>query len=413
MTVSLAGAAWTVYFAALAAVYLTAFHHRAASPEAAAGWGLAIAFAAALLTVPYAVSWIPVARTAGHPAARTWAWAAAGLLAAASVAVIWVAVNLTLASNSAGAWGLTVCAAAAPVTLLATRLTLRPPPAVTTPPAVVVALPEPVSVVVAPPAVLTPPPADLAEHAQDVAGAPEARPTGVDASLAAAHEVGTLDPGVTATLLEPPVPEVDPRKRVDSPPLLVPDWAERLGSRPPKVAVDAGMWEAVLASLGKRRQEVGGVALTVRMPGTLIVLGLVLPKQVQATGVFCEFRSDEVIRVRDAIDGVADILDLDPTDVKITWVHTHPGMGPFLSGTDQATTDTWRAFDPEFTPIVLDPLAERLSRQIGVFDTDNRKIEQLRVVDGLVDQYAVGLLRDELVDAYRDAKGTMVLFGAG
>ena len=64
-----------------------------------------------------------------------------------------------------------------------------------------------------------------------------------------------------------------------------------------------------------------------------------------------------------------------------------------------------------FTPIVLDPLAQQLNRQIGVFGQDNRKIEHLRVVDGLADREAVGLLRDELTDAYRDAKGTMVLFG--
>jgi hypothetical protein len=209
----------------------------------------------------------------------------------------------------------------------------------------------------------------------------------------------------------PPARAPQPAK-VWYPSLLAPDWEERLGARPPRVAIDAGMWQAVLAALGRRRVEVGGVALTVRVPGTLIVLGLVLPQQVHASGVFCEFRSEEVSRVRDVIDGVTDILDLDSRDVKITWVHTHPGMGPFLSGTDQATTETWRAFDPEFTPIVLDPLAQRLDRQIGVFDTGNRKIEHLRVVEGLADSDAVGLLKNELVDAYREAKGTMVLFGA-
>ncbi|HUN36911.1 MAG TPA: hypothetical protein VMU95_33350, partial [Trebonia sp.] len=214
-------------------------------------------------------------------------------------------------------------------------------------------------------------------------------------------------------VLAPPEVVRTPRPAAPTyPRLLAADWEERLGARPPRVAVDEGMWQAVLAALGRRRAEVGGVALTVRVPGTLIVLGLVLPQQVHASGVFCEFRSEEVIRVRDVIDSVTDILDLDPRDVKITWVHTHPGMGPFLSGTDQATTSTWRALDPDFTPIVLDPLAQRLSKQIGVFDTDNRKIDALRVVEGLADRDAVGLLKNELIDAYREAKGTMVLFGA-
>ena len=384
VSASLAGAAWAVYFASLAAVYLTAFARNVLPCQAAAGWGLAIAFAAALLAVPFAVSWPSAPRRAGLSVPRAAAWAAGGLLTLASVAVIWVAVNLTVARDTAGAWALTACAVAAPTAVLLARLALSGGTGIgaAAPPAVAVPEPHPGVAI------------------------PDVEPSADVAAVEVPLDVSEPDVALQATA---PIRLVlRDGATITYPSLLAPDWEARLGSPPPRVAIDAGMWEAVLTTLGRRRSEVGGVALTVRVPRTLIVLGLVLPQQVRANGAFCEFRSEEVSRVRDAIDGVADV---DSSDVKIAWVHTHPGMGPFLSGTDRATTDTWRAFDPDFTPIVLDPLAQRLKEQIGVFGRDNRKIESLRVVEGLADWDTVSQLKEQLLNAYRDAKGTMVLFG--
>jgi proteasome lid subunit RPN8/RPN11 len=412
-SVGLAGAAWVVYFASLIAVYLTAMADHVKACEAAAGWGLGISFAAALLVVVFAVSRpLPAGYASLRiPAAR--ALAVGGLLATASVAVVWVAINLTLIRDTAGAWMLTTCAAAAPAAALLARSALAPragiagDDAVAAPSTMAIAGPEPASAaafdIAAPPEVVAPlDPVALPEVVAplDPVAPPEvvALPMVVappDAAEAVSPEVSAP----TASVLTKPW-------------LLVPDWAERLGNPPPRVAIDMGMWGATLAALVKRRTEVGGVALTVRVPGTLIVLGLVLPKQVHASGVSCEFPSEEVGRVRDVVDGVADILGRDTRDVKFTWVHTHPGMGPFLSGIDKATTQAWRVFDPDFMPIVLDPLAQRLNKQFGIFDTDNEKIEQIRVVEGLADSHVIELLKDELIEVYRDGRGTMVLFGS-
>lgn len=457
LAATLGAAAWAVYFAALIAVYVTAYHRKVMPCQAAAGWGMAIAFAAALVVAPLAVSWPSAARRASRPAPRVLAWLAAALLALASVAVIWVAVNLTIAGDTAGAWMLTVCAGGAPVAVLLTRLA-PPPGAETAIRPLAVPVQEPALDIpangagtdVAPPpeaAEVTAPEAPEATEvaAAEVAAAGTAAPvdapgdavlrddavldvmpsdvTGLDgasadSSAALALDYQATDPALVSddsTLVsDEAVTEIETfftDTAVRDYPLLAGDWVDLLGQRPPRVAVDKGMWDAVLDRLGRRELEVGGVALTVRVPGTLIVLGLVLPKQVQVSGVFCEFRAEEVSRVRDVIDGMADIIDLDSSQVKITWVHTHPGMGPFLSNTDRTTTATWRGFDPEFTPIVLDPLAQRIDQQIGVFDTDNRQIRSLRVIEGLADEYAIGRLKDKLIDAYRDARGTMVLFG--
>jgi hypothetical protein len=431
VTASLGAAVWVVYFATLIAVYLAAYHRKVMPCQAAAGWGLAIAFAAALLVVLFAVGWPSTARGASGPASRALAGLAGALLALASVAVIWVAINLTIARDPAGAWMLTIGAVAGPVAVLLSRVALPPGAGIaasdTAVEPLVIPAPEPE---LARPAngTVTDVEAPHEAAATEVA-APESAGvavTDVAVSEVAVSEVATLEADAPAVVLDDEAVEAtlmsdaamaEMETLVRAPqvlvnPLLTADWEDRLGGSPPRVAVDKGMWDEVLDALGTRRMEVGGVALTVRVPGTLIVLGLVLPKQVHVSGVFCEFRAEEVGRVRDVIDRSSEILQLDSAQVKIAWVHTHPGIGPFLSGTDQATTATWRAFDPEFTPIVLDPLAQRISQQIGVFDTNNRKIQNLRVIEGLADRHAVGLLRDELVDAYRDAKGTMVLFGA-
>ena len=392
VSVLLVGTAWAAYFASLIAVYLTAMADHVRACETAAGLGMGISFAAVLLVIPFAVSRPLSARHAGHRIPTAWVLAIGGLLVAASVAVIWVAINLTLIRDTAGAWMLTACAAAATAAALlalAPRAGISADGADAEPPTVAIAEPEPTSAAIAvafdtiaPPDAVMPP---------EVVVPPDA----------------VMPPEVVV-----PPDAVMPPEVEEFVPLLVPDWEDRLGNPRPRVAIDVAMWEATLAALGKRRTEVGGVALTIRVPGTLIVLGLVLPKQVHASGVACEFPSEEVGRVRDVVDRVADILGLDTRDVKITWVHTHPGMGPFLSGTDKATTKAWRAFDPGFTPIVLDPLAQRLNKQIGVFDTNNEEIEQIRVVEGLADSRIVDFLRDELIEAYLDSRGTMVLLGS-
>jgi hypothetical protein len=445
VTASLGAAVWVVYFATLIAVYLVAYHRKVMPCQAAAGWGLAIAFAAALLVVLFAVGWPSTARGASGPASRALAGLAGALLALASVAVIWVAINLTIARDPAGAWMLTIGAVAGPVAVLLSRVALPPRAGIAASDTAVEPLVIPArELELARPAngtvtdveapheaaameVAAPESAEMAvtEVAVSEVAVSEVAVSEVAVSEVAVSEVATLeadgpavvlDEAVEATLMsDAAMAEMETLVRAPQllvNPLLTADWEDRLGGSPPRVAVDKGMWDEVLDALGTRRMEVGGVALTVRVPGTLIVLGLVLPKQVHVSGVFCEFRAEEVGRVRDVIDRSSEILQLDSAQVKIAWVHTHPGIGPFLSGTDQATTATWRAFDPEFTPIVLDPLAQRISQQIGVFDTNNRKIQNLRVIEGLADRHAVGLLRDELVDAYRDAKGTMVLFGA-
>jgi hypothetical protein len=183
--------------------------------------------------------------------------------------------------------------------------------------------------------------------------------------------------------------------------LLDPQWGSRLGHPAPAVALDSGFWRMTLQELAGHDAEQGGVALIVRFEDVLVVFGAVFPVQLKATSVYCEFSTEDVIRVRRALDQVAPQIGLADGDVTVTWVHTHPHMGPFLSGTDRETARSWRALDPHFTPIVLDAYGRSLERQIGVFDAACDQITPIDIVDGLVNESVTPQLTGALRRSYR------------
>jgi hypothetical protein len=131
------------------------------------------------------------------------------------------------------------------------------------------------------------------------------------------------------------------------------------------------------------------------------VLGAVFPVQMQASTVRCEFSTAEVDRVRRALDEVAEELGIGAGDVTLTWVHTHPALSVFLSGTDRDTAAHWKTLDPQFTPIVIDASRRDLADQIGVFDANGRQLGPMAVVDGLVDESVAEQLNTAVLQTYR------------
>jgi hypothetical protein len=164
------------------------------------------------------------------------------------------------------------------------------------------------------------------------------------------------------------------------------------------VGVDEDFWSELTRSLSFAEREQGGVALTTSSDGAIVVVGVVLPQQVAATSARCEFSVLDVERVRDALDSLGDGTGID--DVRMTWLHTHPGLGVFLSGTDVATSANWRSLDPDFKPIVVDVSRFELADQIGVFGPDNRAINPIGIVSRAIDPEIARRIRQAVLDRY-------------
>lgn len=147
--------------------------------------------------------------------------------------------------------------------------------------------------------------------------------------------------------------------------------------------MDPGLWDRLRAHLRKQRGETGGLLLGYRVDDLPRFAAAVLPEQLMSSSVRCEFSATEIYRMRNALDDLADTVDADVDSLSIfSWVHTHPGLGVFLSGTDRSTLAEWAAVDPSLHVVVIDAFKDSLKDQIGVFDCDGRPVPvSLEAVD--------------------------------
>ena len=98
------------------------------------------------------------------------------------------------------------------------------------------------------------------------------------------------------------------------------------------------------------------------------------PEQIEATAGYCEFDGSWLAMSAAAIDHANSAIDGDSGDTPnlrvIGWIHTHPGLGIFLSGIDvktyEANLDMTK--DGRFVAVVVDPLEGKN----GVFLTPDK-----------------------------------------
>jgi proteasome lid subunit RPN8/RPN11 len=334
--------AWATYFAAIVVVYLIAFARGSLAGQRTAVWGMSLSLAIALVVFPAAAGRYEDARPVRLPAGLSGVIVAVALLAG-SVAATWVTINLAVADQPAAGWSAALPAVAAPLAFLLTHASRRKP---------------------------------------------------------AAPAVGTER--VTLPTVRRSTVRVRQTERVRRAGLINRNATARAQRGDAAVALDAGFWRAASIELRQQPKEQGGVALVTRAGDRVLVLGAIFPTQMMASQVRCEFSTVDVDRVRRALDQVADRLRIGPGEVTVTWVHTHPQLGVFLSGTDVETSRQWRQLDPRFTPIVIDINGQDLADQIGVFDNRNTKLGPVVVVDGIVNRSAAPRLVDALIRVYRE-----------
>ena len=131
--------------------------------------------------------------------------------------------------------------------------------------------------------------------------------------------------------------------------------------------IDGELWKNIVKHLKQfPRTEQGGFGLGFRYNGQSLLVGVVLPQQVNSTGVHCEFNVEDIEIVRAALDEVTGLEEC----VLVAWVHTHPGLGVFLSETDRDTIKNWSGLDRKARFLVIDPTLNGFEKQVGAFDAE-------------------------------------------
>jgi proteasome lid subunit RPN8/RPN11 len=122
----------------------------------------------------------------------------------------------------------------------------------------------------------------------------------------------------------------------------------------------AGLLLHCLRSAG--RHERGGILLGRRDAQVTRVTMAVFPPQLMNNPVACSFDPSSIEVVNAAKSGLGAALTGQMGTI-VGWVHSHPGIGPFLSATDAQTLSSWRHLDPSAIAVVADPYITG-----GIFD---------------------------------------------
>jgi hypothetical protein len=100
--------------------------------------------------------------------------------------------------------------------------------------------------------------------------------------------------------------------------------------------------------------ERGGVLLGRRDGPLTRVTMAVFPQQLIQNPIACSFDGGSIEVISAAKAGLGETL-IEQMDEIVGWVHSHPGIGLFLSPTDMDTLSSWRQLDERTIAVVADP----------------------------------------------------------
>lgn len=130
----------------------------------------------------------------------------------------------------------------------------------------------------------------------------------------------------------------------------------RRGSYGRRVVVDEQVLDGLRDHVEGCRDEWGGLLLGFERGGDVAYTMAACPPQLEQSPTFCNFSAAH----RAALEIALWQLRLGRVLSRIDWIHTHPGLGVFLSGTDRDTFDRFRAERCDLLALVFDPVADDL-----------------------------------------------------
>lgn len=131
-------------------------------------------------------------------------------------------------------------------------------------------------------------------------------------------------------------------------------------------AMDTRAWRALCSYLeGFPATEKFGIGIGFRQENRNVVLAFVWPKQEARSSVYCQIRIEDLSTILPFIVDLRERTRLETPIGVSAWVHTHPNLGIFLSGTDRATFRNWADVDPDMLAVVVDVFERNGSRFKG------------------------------------------------
>ena len=143
----------------------------------------------------------------------------------------------------------------------------------------------------------------------------------------------------------------------------------------PAIVPECLIRQAAAFTAPRGRLEMGGLLIGhVDEEGNNVAVTGLFPEQLKETSGYCEFDGMWAALAAAACDAGNQIGDDSTPLIRVIgWIHTHPDIGIFLSGTDIKTFRSLRDATPErrIMAVVVDPLRE----QNGVFLTEKEPNE--------------------------------------
>ena len=125
---------------------------------------------------------------------------------------------------------------------------------------------------------------------------------------------------------------------------------------PTRIHVERSVFEQFVDhTLYHSENEWGGLLVGKEIKGELKVLAAILPPQKKQTPGYCEFGRELLIIMMNAFDAIEEKFKDEDFQI-VSWVHTHPDLGVFLSGTDHETFGRLSKQSKSISAVVIDPV---------------------------------------------------------
>lgn len=103
------------------------------------------------------------------------------------------------------------------------------------------------------------------------------------------------------------------------------------------------------------KNEWGGLLIGIQNDGELYCVAAVIPPQKNQSRVFCEFNRELFPVIYNCFEKIEEQFGSKELEI-IAWIHTHPDLGVFFSGTDQDTINYLVKLNPALFAMVVDPV---------------------------------------------------------